>query len=371
MTSHETKQQIDPKISRSRPAILVVDDEPALLRIISREFESVPIDLSTASSGEEALGLLETRSFAVVISDLRMPGMDGITLLENVRKRSPNTQRILVSAYAELHDAVQVINRVGLFCFATKPWQPGDLREAGLRAAHQYQVLVENEKLTEEIRVKNTELEDLTKHLESDVQIRTTSLLLGMVNALDLRDTETHWHSRRVALFARRLAEELGIRGDELLQIERGSLLHDVGKIGVSDTILLKPGKLTEEEWIEMRKHSEYGYRILEKIEFLGDARLLVWQHHERWDGMGYPHKLAGEKIFLGARIFAVIDTYDAMTSDRPYRKALPHETAIEEIAKNVGSQFDPQVVEAWLRIEKDDLDQLRGRIEKEHAGLE
>lgn len=368
---HETPLEIDPSLSKRRPAILVVDDEEPLLRVITRELAAVPVDVVTSSSPREALGHLETREFDVVVSDLRMPGMDGIEFLDTVRRRHPRTQRILISAHAELHDAVQVINRVGLFAFATKPWEPGDLREVVLRAARQYQVLVDNEALTKEIRVKNGELRDLTRNLESEVQIRTTSLLLGMVNALDLRDTETHWHSRRVALFARRLAEELGLRGDALLQIERGSLLHDVGKIGVSDTILLKPGKLTDEEWVEMRRHSEYGYRILEKIEFLGDARLLVWQHHERWDGKGYPQGLSGEEIHIGARIFAVIDTYDAMTSDRPYRKALPHETAVEEIAKNVGSQFDPKVVEAWQRIDRSGLEQLRARVEEEHAGLD
>jgi putative nucleotidyltransferase with HDIG domain len=362
--------QVDTMISRSRPAILVVDDEEPLLRAIARELSPVPVDVVTSSSPLDALGLLETREFDVVVSDLRMPRMDGIEFLEQVRQRRPDTQRILISAHAELHDAVQVINRVGLFAFATKPWEPGELREVVLRAARQHQILVDNAALAKEIRVKNGELETLTRNLESEVQIRTTSLLLGMVNALDLRDTETHWHSRRVALFARRLAEELGLRGDALLQIERGSLLHDVGKIGVSDTILLKPGKLTDEEWVEMRKHSEYGYRILEKIDFLGDARLLVRQHHERWDGKGYPQGLSGADIHIGARIFAVIDTYDAMTSDRPYRKALPHQMAVEEIARNVGTQFDPGVVEAWQRIEQGGLEQLRARVEEEHAGL-
>jgi putative nucleotidyltransferase with HDIG domain len=371
MMSDSLPMQVDPMISRSRPVILVVDDEEPLLRVISRELASVPVDVVTSSSPVEALGLLETRTFDVVVSDLRMPGMDGIEFLGKVRQRYPETQRILISAYAELHDVVRVINRVGLFSFTGKPWEPGDLREVVLRAARQHQILVENERLTGEIRVKNGELEDLARNLESEVQLRTTSLLLGMVNALDLRDTETHWHSRRVALFARRLAAELGIGGDALLAIERGSLLHDVGKIGVSDTILLKPGKLTDEEWVEMRKHSEYGYRILEKIEFLGDARQLVRQHHERWDGKGYPQGLSGADIHIGARIFAVIDTYDAMTSDRPYRKALPHETALEEIARNAGSQLDPQVVEAWRRIERGDLERLRNRVHEEQAGLD
>jgi HD-GYP domain-containing protein (c-di-GMP phosphodiesterase class II) len=141
--------------------------------------------------------------------------------------------------------------------------------------------------------------------------------------------------------------------------------LHDIGKVGVPDAVLLKPGKLTDEEWIEMRKHSMHGYRILEGIDFLGDARLLVRDHHERWDGQGYPGGIAGEEIYIGARIFAVVDTYDAMTTDRPYRKALPHEVAAEEIEGMQGTQFDPRVVEAWSRIPRVDLLQLKYRAEQ------
>ena len=377
MQAHEESHSQEPSASQristvGRPRVLVVDDDELVLRAFEREFRPLHLQVETASSAKEALARLEENDgYAVVISDLRMPGMDGINLLDRIRGKYPDIQRILISGQAEFEDAVRVINRVGLFSFFAKPWEPGEVRETVLKAAHQYAILQENRRLNEQIVVKNSQLEELNRGLELKVQERTTSMLLGMVNALDLRDTETSWHSRRVALFAHRLAEELGIRGDDLLQIERGALLHDIGKIGVSDTILLKPGKLTDEEWEEMRKHSEYGYQIIENIEFLGDARLLVWQHHERWDGRGYPNELEGIDICIGARIFSIIDTYDAMTSDRPYRKALPHEVAIEEIQKNAGSQFDPDVVAAFLRIPRRELDEIRERAFEETAGLD
>ena len=295
-----------------------------------------------------------------MISDLRMPGTDGIAFLEKVKKRSPSSVRILISGRADFDSTVDAVNRVELFSFISKPWDFAGLRETLSRAVEHAQMSMENAQLTHNLNQMCSRLGFLTTNLEKEVQARTTSMLLGMVNALDLRDTETHWHSRRVALFCHRLGAELGLEGNVLLEIERGALLHDVGKIGVSDTILLKPGKLTDEEWVEMRRHAEYGYRILENVEFLGDARLLVWQHHERWDGGGYPRGLTGEDIYIGARIFAVIDTYDAMTSDRPYRKALPHQVAREEIDKWCGKQFDPAVVEAWNRISEKELLELR-----------
>jgi putative nucleotidyltransferase with HDIG domain len=261
---------------------------------------------------------------------------------------------------------VEVINRVGLFNFVLKPWDALELKGIVERAMKHYELTVENRLLTDQLADKVAELGRLNESLETEVGTRTTNLLAGLVNALDLRDTETRSHSRRVALYARRLGEQLGVEGEELVAIERGALLHDIGKIGVSDTILLKPGKLTEEEWVEMRRHAEHGYRILEGIGFLGEARRLVREHHERWDGKGYPRGVAGTEICLGARIFAVIDTYDAMTSDRPYRKALTHLVATTEIEDMRGTQFDPQVVDAWIAIDQSEIRELRGSVEED-----
>ncbi|MFO8070359.1 MAG: HD domain-containing protein [Polyangia bacterium] len=341
--------------------ILFVDDDKLVSRAFAREVErNTDYVVTVSSSGEEALKEVDERPHAIVFSDYKMPGMDGIELLEKVRSRAPDTIRILVSGKADFQTAVEVINRVGLFNFVLKPWDPTELKTTVERAMKHYQLIYENRYLTAQLADKVGQLGRLTTSLEEEVQRRTTSLLLGLINSLDLRDTETQTHSWRVSLYSRRIAEEMKIEGDELLEIERGALLHDIGKIGVSDTILLKPGKLTDEEWEAMRRHAEYGYRILEGIDFLGNARRLVYEHHERWDGTGYPRKLKGEEIYLGARIFAVVDTYDAMTTDRPYRKALPHEVADEEIAKMRGSQFDPEVVDVWRRIPRLDLEKLR-----------
>ncbi|MCP4604983.1 MAG: HD domain-containing protein [Proteobacteria bacterium] len=351
--------------------VLFVDDESLILRAFARDLHDTDVEVTLARTATEGLDALNRQSFAVVLSDFQMPGMDGIVFLEEVRRIDPDAVRILVSGIADFKMAIQVINRVGLFNFIAKPWESYELRDILRRAMEHYAVTVENRRLSTMLSSKCAELGQLARGLENEVQDRTTSLLLGLVNALDLRDTETQWHSRRVALYSRRLAEELGLKGDELLSIERGALLHDVGKIGVSDTILLKPGKLTDEEWVEMRRHSEYGYRILEKIEFLGNARLLVWQHHERWDGNGYPLKLAGDKTYIGARIFAIIDTYDAMTSDRPYRKALSHEVACEEINRMRGTQFDPSIVDAWEEIPKSEIMTLRESVANPIAGID
>jgi HD-GYP domain-containing protein (c-di-GMP phosphodiesterase class II) len=184
------------------------------------------------------------------------------------------------------------------------------------------------------------------------------------VSALDLRDSETQWHSRRVGRYARRLAKELGVRGRDLDDIERGATLHDIGKIGVRDAVLLKPGPLDANEWAEMKRHPALGYEILKGIGFLARARLIPLHHQERWDGSGYPQGLAGKDICIGARIFAVVDTYDAITNDRPYRKCSTYETARGEIVKCAATQFDPEVVQAWLRIAQAEWDAIREELE-------
>lgn len=192
--------------------------------------------------------------------------------------------------------------------------------------------------------------------------------LFALVAALDAREHEVQAHSQRVSMYTVTLAREIGIEGEELDDIRRGALLHDIGKIGISDSILLKPGKLTEEEWKEMKKHPYIGYKILEGIKFLEGAAEIVYAHHERFDGTGYPRGLKGEEIPIGARLFAVSDILDAMTSDRPYRKALPFDAARDEIVRCSGTQFDPEVVGVFLKIPKDRWLTIKEGIDREYG---
>jgi putative nucleotidyltransferase with HDIG domain len=200
--------------------------------------------------------------------------------------------------------------------------------------------------------------------LEEMVRARTQALLEGLIAALDYRDAETQWHSRRVSLYARRLAEQLGLLEPELTVIEHGALLHDIGKIGVRDRVLLKPGPLTAEEWTEMRRHPELGWALLQRVDYLRPASAIVLEHQEKWDGTGYPRGLSGASIVIGARIFHVVDTLDAITSDRPYRKARPFEDARAEIVRCGGTQFDPRVVDAFLAVPADDWERIRLDVE-------
>ena len=343
--------------------VLVVDDDPLVVKATVRALASAERQVDSCSSGVDALGLLGRNEYACVVADYSMPGMDGIELCRHVREKSADTACILVTGHADLRVAADAINRASVFRFLSKPWERFDLQAAVSDACEQHRIRVDHRRMSALLAGRNAELQDLTRALDAEVQGRTTALLMGLINALDFRDTETQGHSRRVALYSRRLAEQLGLDARLALEVERGGLLHDIGKIGVSDTILLKPGKLTEEEWAEMRKHALYGWHILGDIEFLGSARLVVRSHHERYDGKGYPEGLAGENIPLGARIFAVIDTYDAMTSDRPYRKALPAAVARAEIEKARESQLDPACADAFLAIPQEELDALRDRV--------
>jgi putative nucleotidyltransferase with HDIG domain len=192
-----------------------------------------------------------------------------------------------------------------------------------------------------------------------------------MVSAIESRDCETKHHCRRVQAYAVMLAQRLGVSPEQLVDISYGALLHDVGKIGVPDSILLKPGKLTEDEWHVMRQHTIIGYQMIKRIKFLQGAADIVLAHHERWDGRGYPNQVGGEDIPLGARIFSIIDTFDAITSKRPYKEALPVETARQEIERCAGTQFDPRLVAEFLRISDEELRDARARVEEESSPAE
>jgi len=270
--------------------------------------------------------------------------------LSLVKEEDPETAFIMITGLMDINTAIDSL-RIGACDFITKPFELPAIRRAVDRALERRRLLIENrfyrEELERQVRERTLELNEALHDVEESYKIT----LEALVSALDAREHETHAHSQRVREYTLTLAQDLSLRHEELIQAGRGALLHDVGKIGVRDSILLKPGKLSEEEWVEMRKHPQIGYNILQSIEFLSPAAEIVLCHQERWDGKGYPNGLAGPDIPLGARIFAVVDTLDAMTSNRPYRKALSFETAWNEIRECSGTQFDPRVAEAFLAV--------------------
>jgi len=195
--------------------------------------------------------------------------------------------------------------------------------------------------------------------------------LRGLARTLEARDIETRGHSDRVVAYSMKLGKKLGLSSNELIALEQGALLHDIGKIGVPDSILLKTGPLTSHEWLIMREHVAHGLRIIADVEFLSGARFVLGQHHERYDGSGYPNGLRGDEIHIHARIFAVADAFDAITSDRPYRGAQGYEEACKEILANSGSDFDPKVVRTFLTIHENEWDEIRRRAHSEHLAEE
>lgn len=343
--------------------ILYLDDDPLQLRALRRALRHRPYALTIHEDPDEALAALERDEVDVVLSDWRMPRIDGIEFLDRATQIRPSARRILVTGEREFGAAVEAINRVAVHRLVPKPWADSDMRRAVAEMVEAVQMQRENVRLQRVIQEQNDELSALNQDLERRVDERTGNVLDSLVQALDYRDTETQWHSRRVACYSLRLARELGLEGQVLRDVEWGALLHDVGKIGIPDRILHKPASLDAHEWAIMKTHPALGADMLEGIEFLRGAAEVVAQHHERWDGRGYPVGLAGEDICLGARIFAVIDAYDAITSDRPYRPGADYETAAAEIVQVAGTQLDPRVVEAFLAIDPQELAEIRREV--------
>jgi len=293
-----------------------------------------------------------------------MPGMDGITFLKQARARLPAAARVLCTAAEDFNVALQAVNSGEVYRIIAKPWHQQELVTDIAQAAEASRLRRENERLTGEVQRQNERLREINLRLEEMVRDRTQALLEGLIAALDYRDAETQWHSRRVSLYARRLAQQLGVEEPELTTIEHGALLHDIGKIGVRDRVLLKPGPLDANEWLEMKRHPELGWQLLQRVDYLRPASLIVLQHQEKWDGTGYPYGLRGDAIGIGARVFHVVDALDAITSDRPYRRARAYVDARAEVLRCRGTQFDPTVVDGFLDISGDEWDRIRLDVE-------
>ncbi|HZN54890.1 MAG TPA: HD domain-containing phosphohydrolase [Candidatus Polarisedimenticolaceae bacterium] len=356
--------------------ILVADDEMSIREVLADGLEAFGLSVVQAGNAAEAFAEVQAGGIDLVLSDIDMPGESGVALLARIKAHDPDIDVILVTGVVDVETAVSTI-RQGAADYVTKPFNLEEVhivvertleKRRLIRENREYQQRLESKvaERTRELVVKNQEVQTLYLELEASYE----STLDALITALDFRDNETHGHSRRVVEYAVMVARAMGIVEPELSWIRRGAILHDVGKIGVPDAILRKPGKLDASEWEEMKRHPEMGYRMLKHIRFLEPALVIVYCHQERWDGSGYPRGLRGEEIPLGARIFAAVDTFDAMTSDRPYRAALSIEAAREEIRRYSGIQFDPRVAEAFLAIDEAVWRQIRDRVHREVGAL-
>lgn len=331
--------------------ILVVDDETAVREVLVAVLEHGGYAVTAASSVEEALvALKRDRRYDLVLSDITMPGRDGFSLLDSVTEAFPELPVVMVSALQDLQVAVRAF-RKGAADYVLKPFERvpflGVVKRAIEKGQLAKKMATHRENLEAMVALRTGRLREAMEDLEQSYD----TTLEAMGDALDLRDEETEGHSRRVTAYTIELARAMGVPTDDMKVIARGAFLHDIGKIATPDSILLKPGKLDECETRIMREHCARGYEIVRKIPFLKDASEIVYAHQERFDGKGYPRKLQGEEIPLGARIFAIADAMDAMTSDRPYRKATSFEHARVEIERCAGVQFDPEITEVFLEI--------------------
>jgi putative nucleotidyltransferase with HDIG domain len=313
--------------------VLLLDDDLVVLRMLSRVLRDAGFDAITTQSQRDALEAAVAGRAWVVVCDLHMPGMMGSVVLSLIARSAPAVGRVLLTGDDD---------------FA---------RIAGFIAPGAVQAFVSKAHAAERLPVLLREMAEQRRRGEGPVamEAHARELADGIVRTLALRDYETEAHCHRVAALAARLARAMGLQGGVLLNAELGALLHDMGKIGVRDAVLLKPGKLTEEEWVEMRRHPELGAQLLADMPLLRGAIDVVLNHHERWEGGGYPRNIKGEQIPLAARIFQIADTYDAIVSDRPYRKGQPPSVARAEIARHAGTQFDPGVVAAFESIDPGD----------------
>ena len=347
--------------SAGPPTVLVVDDDRAVREVLAAVLREEGYPVRLADSADAALESLRGEAgLPLVLCDMKMPRHDGLWLLDQILQRHPQAAVVMLTGYGDTESAVSCLKR-GAADYLLKPPRVTELVRSVERAWSRTRLAAARARyhqgLARKVREKTAEL---SAALQS-VAGAYSNTLAALVNALDAREHETSDHSQRVVRYTLAIAGRMsGIAPDELEHIGRGALLHDIGKIGIPDGILLKPGPLTPAEWVEMRRHPEVGAGILAGIEFLGPAAEIVLAHQERWDGMGYPRKLRGEQIPLGARIFAIGDTLDAMTSDRPYRKAASYTEARQEIARCSGTQFDPRCVEAFLQLSDSELASLR-----------
>ena len=340
-TSTEPRDLVSVRTAARRPSadsaapasLLVVDGDSHARAIVAEMLLRLGYEVTCAGSAREALAWLQKRHFDGMLCELLVAGQNGSGLLFEATEQYPEMTVIVIASPETAQSAGEAVRRAASD-YIIRPCNESELA-----------IIVQRGLTRRALQQKHAQRYRL------GLETSNESVLDALLSALNTRETEVQGHSERVTAYTMELADQMAIPPGQLYHIERGALLHDIGKIGISDRILQKPGSLTAEEWAEVRKHPLIGYQMCVDIDMLRPASQSVRHHHERWDGAGYPDRLSGEAIPMGARIFAVADTLDGITSDRPYRAARPFAVAREEIVKNSRKQFDPGVVQAFLSV--------------------
>ncbi len=350
------------------PAInlLIAEDEEHLGLVLQKELSRLGHQVVLVHDGHAAMEAAAKTDFDVALIDIMMPRMSGIDLCGFLHESYPDTVIIVESAMTEIHYAVEAL-RFGAFDYITKPYSLSEVEAAVDRALRHRLLITANKqydrRLEELVSARTNEVHAASSTLSAaidKVSLTRHATLLALATALETRDIESPGHSERVVAYCKRLGIMLGLGGDEMAAIEQAALIHDVGKIAVPDPILMKKGPLTEQEMEHMRKHVDFSLQIMRGMDLVHGATEIVAQHHERMDGKGYPKGLAGDDVVMGARILAVADAFDSMTSERRYESARTFESAIDELKRCSGSQFDPGVVSAFIRIPVDAWREIR-----------
>lgn len=332
-------------MSGKREGILIVDDEEVIRKLLHQRLSSEGYQCQEASSADRALDELKSNPMELVLLDIKMPGKSGTELLPELKVRYPDTAVIMATAITDTSTAIQCMKE-GAYDYITKPFNLDEVVLSVDRALEKRRLELENR--------------DYQQHLEQKVEEQAKKIRASFFNAitalayaLEAKDIYTSGHSQRVTEISVAIARELGMPQDSIDEIRLAGLVHDIGKIGIKESVLNKPASLTDEEFEHIKSHCEAGEHILTPIVEDEEILKVVRHHHERYDGTGYPDGLRGEQIPLGARILTVADTFDAMTSERPYRAAMSDEAACAEIERCKGTQFAPEVADAFLRIRK------------------
>lgn len=346
--------------------ILIIDDEPCARALLAAMLEKSHFHPVVAVSGLDALKHVEQDApYDLILSDVLMDGMDGIGLLEKIRETQPDVPIVMVTATQDIGVALSAM-RKGAYDYLLKPFEREHLIGTVRRALDHRKLVQKNSVLHQDLEHLVAARTEMLRQAMADLERSYDITLEALGDALDLKDAETEGHSKRVTAYTIALARALGVESTEIRIIARGAFLHDIGKMAIPDAILLKPGRLDFQEQEIMREHCARGYQMLRKIPYLSEAAEIVYSHQEHYDGSGYPRGLRGEQIPLGARIFAVADTLDAITSDRPYRRASSFAAARGEIARCAGTQFDPYVVQVYLDLPDKLWNDLRSEISQQ-----